>query len=92
MKKFNSLLNSGVAHLKFLKAKQLGHHTILIFEEYEYDAAILHVGINGLLRFDKNNSTLVLICDDIIDAVDILILEKHLFQAWHCVQKLIQIF
>ena len=44
------------------------HHTIPILEQYEYDAAILHVGINDLLRFDKNSSTLVLICDDIINA------------------------
>ena len=44
------------------------HHTIPILEQYEYDAAILHVGINDLLRFNKNSSTLVLICDDIINA------------------------
>ena len=71
MKKFNSLLNSGVAHFKSfpgLKAKHLSQHTISIFEEYEHDAAILHVGINDLLRFDKNSSTLVSIGDGIINA------------------------
>ena len=56
MKTFNSLLNGGVAHLKFfpgLKGKQLTHLTMPIIEECEYNAAYLHVGINDLLRFDK---------------------------------------
>ena len=46
MKKLNSLLNGGVAQLKPFpgsKAKKLSHHSIAILEEYEYDAAILHV-------------------------------------------------
>ena len=71
MKKFNDLLNGGVTHLTLFtgsKAKQLSHHIIPILEEIEYDAAILHVGINNLLRFDKNSSTLVSIQGDIIRA------------------------
>ena len=67
----NMVLNGRVAHLKSfpgLKAKHLSHHTISILVEYEYDAAILHVGINDLLRFDKNSSTLVSIGDSIINA------------------------
>ena len=39
-----------------------------ILEEYEYDAAILHDGINDLIRFDKNSSTHVTIYDDIVNA------------------------
>ena len=76
MKKFNSLLNGRVAHSKFFpgsKAKQLIHHTIPILEEYVQDAAILHVGIKDLrvdkrLRVDKNSTTLVSVCADIINA------------------------
>ena len=41
---------------------------MLILKEYEQDAAIPHVDINDLLRFGKNGSTFVSICDDIIDA------------------------
>ena len=71
MKKFNSLLNGRVAHPKLFpgsKAKQLIHRTISILEEYVQDAAILHVGINDLLRVDKNSTTLVSVCADIINA------------------------
>ena len=60
MKKFNSLLNGGVAHLKSftrLKPKQLSQSIIPILEEYKYDAAILYVGIKDLLIFDKNSTT-----------------------------------
>ena len=97
MKKFNSLLNAGVAHLKSfpgLKAKQLSQHAIPILEGYEYDAANLHIGINNLLRFNKNSSTLVSISNGIINAgfrfAEILILKKYFFQACHSVQKLLQ--
>ena len=58
MQKFISLLSGGVAHLKSFpgsKLKKISHHAIMTLEEYEYDAAILHVGINDSLRFDKNS-------------------------------------
>ena len=45
------------------------HHTITILEKYEYVAAILHVGINDLLRLDKNSTILGSICDDIFNGV-----------------------
>ena len=51
-----------------LKSEQLSHRTIPILEENEYDTSILHNDINELLTFDKNGSTLVLICDHIINA------------------------
>ena len=94
------MLNRRVAYFKSfsgLKPKRLSHHTIPILEEYEYDPAILailHVGIKDLLRFDKNSTIHVSICDDIIIAglrIEILILKKYFFQAWHSVQKLLQI-
>ena len=90
--------NSGVQWVNCFpgsEAKQLCHHTIPILEQYKYGAAILHVGINDLLRFDKNSGTLVSICDGIINAglrhAKILILEKYLHQMWHSFQKLLQI-
>ena len=58
MEKFISLLSGGVAHLKSFrgsKVKKISHHAIMILEEYEYDAATLHVDINDLLRFDKSS-------------------------------------
>ena len=56
MEKFISPLSGGVAYLKSFpgsKVKKISHQAIMILEEYEYDAATLHVGINDLLRFDK---------------------------------------
>ena len=53
MKEFNKYLNGGIAHLKPFpgsKAKQMEHHVIPILEEHQYDAAIIHVGINDLLK------------------------------------------
>ena len=56
MKKFTNLLNGGVAHIKSFpisKPKKFSQ-----FEEYEYDTAILYIGINDVLRFDKISSAL----------------------------------
>ena len=33
------------------KSTQLNHYVTPTLEEYSYDAAIIHVGINGMLRF-----------------------------------------
>ena len=49
MKQFNSHINGGKVYLKAFpgaKADQLNHHVKPSLEEYEYDAAIIHVGIN----------------------------------------------
>ena len=53
MKQLNSHINDGKVYLKAFpgaKADQLNHHAKPSLEEYEYDAAIIHVGINDILR------------------------------------------
>ena len=53
MKQFNSHIHSGKVYLKAFpgaKEDQLNHHVKPSLEEYEYDAAIIHVGINDILR------------------------------------------
>ena len=57
MKEFNKKLNGGIAHLKPFpgsKAKQMDNHAIPILEEHQYDAAVMHVGINDLLKSRAN--------------------------------------
>ena len=53
MKQFNSHIHDGKVYLKAFhgaKADQLNHHVKPSLEEYEYHAAIIHVGINDILR------------------------------------------
>ena len=53
MKQFNSHIHGGKIYLKAFpsaKADQLNHHVKPSLEEYKYDAAIIHVGINDILR------------------------------------------
>ena len=53
MKQFNSYIHGGKVYLKAFpgaKEDQLNHHVKPSLEEYEYDAAIIHVGINDILR------------------------------------------
>ena len=60
MKDFNAATRGGRVHLKHLpgsKAIQLSHHVKPTLEGYTYDAAIIHVGINDILRC-KNNEEL----------------------------------
>lgn len=57
MKEFNRYLNGGIAYLKLFpgsKAKQLDHCTIHSLEEHKYDAAVIHIWINDLLK-DRAN-------------------------------------
>ena len=57
MNEFNKYLNGGIAHLKSFpgsKAKQMDHHVIPTLEEHQYDAAVIHVGINDLLKSRTN--------------------------------------
>ena len=66
MAEFNRWINNGVVRLKSFpgtRAKQLDHHSIPVLEEHSYDAAIIHVGINDLLRSTED---LEEICKDII--------------------------
>ena len=60
MKIFNAAVSGGRVHRKSFpgsKAVQLNHHTKPTLQEYTYDAAIIHVGINDILRC-KNDEEL----------------------------------
>ena len=60
MKDFNAAVGGGRVHLKsFLgsKAAQLNDHIKPTLQEYTYDAAIIHVNINDILRC-KNDEEL----------------------------------
>ena len=53
IKKINRQIQGSKIHVKaFPRAKstQLNHYVTPTLEEYSYDAAIIHVGINDLLR------------------------------------------
>ena len=70
MREFNNHLEEGIAHLKAFpgsKSQQLNHHSILILQEYEYDGAIIHVGINDLIKNQNENKDATKIMRDIID-------------------------
>ena len=70
MREFNNHLEEGIAHLKAFpgsKSQQLNHHSILILQEYEYDGAIIHVGINDLIKNQNENKDATKITRDIID-------------------------
>ena len=58
MKDINSRIKGGKMHLKSFpdaKASQLNHYTKPTLEDYKYDCAIIHVGINDILR-NKNDT------------------------------------
>ena len=58
MKDLNIRVKGGKVHLKSFfgaKASQLNHYIKPTLEEYKFDCAIIHVGINDILR-NKNNT------------------------------------
>ena len=58
MKGWNSLVKGGKIHLKSFpgtKASQLNHYIKTILDKYKYDCAVIHVGINDILR-NKNDT------------------------------------
>ena len=60
MKDINSRIHGGKIHLKSFpgaKASQLNHYIKPTLEEYKYDCAIIHVGINDIIR-NKNDTDL----------------------------------
>ena len=68
MREFNNHLEKGIAHLKAFpgsKSQQLNHHSIL--QEHEYDGAIIHVGINNLIKNANENKDTTEIARDVID-------------------------
>ena len=53
MKHLNSQVKEGKIHLEAIpgaKASQLNHYVVPTLEELDYDCAIIHVGINDILR------------------------------------------
>ena len=53
MKHLNSQVKEGRIQLKAFpgaKANQLNHYVVPTLEEFDYDCAIIHVGINDILR------------------------------------------
>ena len=53
MKHLSSQVKKGRTHLKAFpgaKANQLNHYVVPTLEEFDYDCAIIHVGINDILR------------------------------------------
>ena len=48
------------------KANQLNHHTIPVLEDYQYDAAVIYVGMNDLPNGMSNNVTVDSICNGIL--------------------------
>ena len=59
IKKINRQIQGGRIHVKafsWAKSTQLNHYVTLTLEEYSYDAAIIHVGINDILRSKHDKS------------------------------------
>ena len=70
MREFNNHLEEGIAHLKAFpgsNSQQLNHHSILILQEHEYNGAIIHVGINNLIKNPDENKDATKIARDVID-------------------------
>ena len=70
MREFNNHLEEEITHLKAFpgsKSQQLNHHSIPILEEHEYDGAIIHVGINDLIKNPNENKDTTKIAWDVID-------------------------
>ena len=66
MEEFNSFVKESEVYLKAFpgaKANHLNYQTILAIHRNNYDAAAIHVGINGLLSSNKSAND---ICRDII--------------------------
>ena len=69
VREFNNHLEEGIAHLKAFpgsKSQQL-NHSIPILQEHEYDRAIIHVGINDLIKNPNENKDTAKIARDVIN-------------------------
>ena len=69
MREFNNHLEEGIAHLKAFpgsKSQQL-NHSIPILQEHEYGRAIIHVGINDLIKNPNENKDTAKIARDVIN-------------------------
>ena len=70
MREFNNHLEEGIVHLKAFpgsKSQQLNYHSIPILQEHEYDAAIIHVGINDLIKNPNENKDTMKIARHVIE-------------------------
>ena len=83
MREFKNHLEEGIAHLKAFpgsKYQHLNHHSIPILQEHEYDGAIIHVGINDLIKNPNETKDTTKIARDVIDIdVETIILVQYLF-------------
>ena len=69
MKNINSRIKGGKIHLKLLpgaKDSQLNHYIKPTLEEYKYDCAIIHVGINDIIQ-NKIDTDLNNLSDSILE-------------------------
>ena len=69
MKDINSCIKGGKIHLKSFpgaKASQLNHYIKPTLKEYRYDYAIIHAGINDIIR-NKNDTDLNNLPDSILE-------------------------
>ena len=69
MKDLNSRVNGGKINLKLFpgaKASQLNHYIEPTLEEYKYDCANIHIGINDIFR-NKNDTDLNNLRDSILE-------------------------
>ena len=68
MKDFNAAVRSGRVHIKCFSGTntvQIKHYVKPTLEKYNYDAAVIHVGINDILRC-KNDEKLKELSNDIM--------------------------
>ena len=83
IKEINRQIQGGRIHVKAFpgaKSTQLNHYVTPTLEEYRYDAAIIHVGINDILRSKH---------DELVKST---ILEKYIYQQHFHQQEKILIF
>ena len=84
MKEINRKIQGGRIHVKAFpgaKSTQLNHYVTPTLEEYSYDAAIIHVGINHILiskhdEIDKLPGNVI----KVGNTVKCITLEKYIYQ------------
>ena len=82
MKDLSSRAKGGKIHLKSFpgaKASQLNHYIKPTLEEYKYDCAIIHVGINDILR-NKNDTDMNKLPESISNCI---YLQKYLYWLYY---------
>ena len=70
LREFDNHLEEGIAHLKAFpgsKSQQLNHHSIPILQGHKYDGAIIHVGMNNLIKNPNENKDAVKIVRNVMD-------------------------